>query len=250
MENKKGFHVDMENGKHDYYFDGKKMTGVTTVLSVISKPALIGWAARMTANYIANNWDANMRPVDDIDLWSKLIEDSMKAHAKKRDKAAESGTDVHLEIEGYIKECIEKYHGYVIPKLKEALEGKITKQTNHFITWALKNAVKFLESEKVVYDKDLFLAGTADFVCEIDGKKFIGDIKTSSSIYGLEPFAQCAAYAHMLDYKLDGTIIINLKKSGEFDEEKDVYFRFDLETDWKFFEAALTLYRLKATWKK
>ena len=124
------------------------------------------------------------------------------------------------------------------------------KQVQHFINWALANKVKFLESEKVVYDKDLFLAGTADFVCEIDGKRYIGDIKTSSGIYDLTPFAQCAAYAHMLDYKLDGTIIINLKKNGEFDEEKDVYYRYDLDTDWKFFEAALQIYRLKATWKK
>ena len=43
---------------HHYYADAdgtKEYTGITTVLGVIAKPALISWAAKMAAEYIAEN---------------------------------------------------------------------------------------------------------------------------------------------------------------------------------------------------
>ena len=40
-----------KDSNHSYTLDGKRLTGVTTILGVIAKPALIGWAARM-AYYI------------------------------------------------------------------------------------------------------------------------------------------------------------------------------------------------------
>jgi len=238
MKNK-GF--EFRESDHKYFYDGKPMTGVTTVLGVIAKPALISWAARMAVDYLKNHalWNTGELIPDEV------LEEAKNAHNQKRDKAAEQGTDVHALIENYVKNCIADFEGRAID-----IETNSNIQLRHFIDWSRKHKIKFLESEKRVYNKDLFLAGTADLVCEIDGKKYIGDIKTTSGIYDLTPFAQCAAYAKMLDYELDGTIIINLKKDGKFNEEKDVYYRYDLETDWKFFEAALTIYRLKATWKK
>ncbi len=241
---KKGF--EFVESSHRYYFDGKPMTGVTTVLGVIAKPALINWAAKMASEYMESKGLLAFGDGQEFNTekFKQICDDAKKAHTQKRDKAAEQGTDVHAVCEEIIKDVIENSGGMI-------RSGKNNnKQVQHFLEWAIKNKVKFLESEKRVYDKDLFLAGTADLVCEIDGKKYIGDIKTSSSIYGIEPFAQCAAYAKMLDYDLDGTIIINLKKDGSFDEEKDIYYRYNLETDWKFFESALSIYRLQATWQK
>ena len=107
-----------------------------------------------------------------------------------------------------------------------------------------KNKVKFLESEKVMYDADRFIAGTADFTCEIDGKKYVGDLKTGSGVY-YEAFLQCAAYRSMLG-EFDGSLIVHLPKKGEL----KTHFRYDYETDLNAFNAALTIYRAQQTWKK
>ena len=49
MPPKKEFTFDEK--RHRYYLDGKAMTGCTTVLGVIAKPALIQWAADKAAAY-------------------------------------------------------------------------------------------------------------------------------------------------------------------------------------------------------
>ncbi len=36
---------------HKYTINGKKVISVTSALNIISKPALVGWAARMAAEY-------------------------------------------------------------------------------------------------------------------------------------------------------------------------------------------------------
>lgn len=231
---------------HTYRLDGKRLSGVTTILGVISKGnALVNWAARMSSEYVLEN----LKDLDDLE---QVCEDAKTAHTKKRDDAATKGTDVHKEIEGLVKDVIEieLFNGFFGEKLQHK-----EKQVQHFIDWAVKNKVKFLVSERKVYSKKLFVAGTYDFKCEIDGKTYMGDIKTTSGIYGREPFAQCAAYQHFEKEMtgkddVDGRLIINLKKTGQFDEESDVYYSYDYDTDLEIFMSALTLYRKLSTFKR
>ena len=102
---------------------------------------------------------------------------------------------------------------------------------------------KFLASEKQVYSQTHFLAGTLDFICEIDGKKYLGDIKTSSGIYGREYFAQCAAYRMMCEEQGEtgfaGSVVVRLGKDGSFEE----VYSMDYENDKKLFLACLEVYR-------
>lgn len=221
---------------HTYTLDGKRMTGVTTVLGVIAKPALIGWAANQAVDYIKER----IFEVDIDTLANKVLPEARKAHIKKRDKAADAGTDVHAIIEEWVKKSMKDL--MTIPS--------DNKQVQHFMKWAVKNKVKFLESEKQVYSKTHFTAGTYDFKCEIDGKTYIGDIKTTSGIYDRTPFAQMAAYEMMEKEmkpktKIDGRIIVNLKKTGIFDEDKDVYISEHYEDDLELFMSALSIYRIQ-----
>jgi hypothetical protein len=43
---------EFDEKSHIYKLNGKKLTGVTTILGVINKPALVGWAARMAVEHI------------------------------------------------------------------------------------------------------------------------------------------------------------------------------------------------------
>ena len=243
--NNKGF--EFKESSHRYSFNGRPMTGCTTILGMIAKPALIGWAANMAVDYIIANEDPDTKGGDSFLTSRFVLEEARKAHRMKRDKAAESGTDVHAEIEQCIKKAIQQLGGYFSEEWAKATSDK-EKQLENFINWAVKNKIKFLESEKQVYSEKHFVAGTYDFKCEIEGKIYIGDIKTSSGIYDRTPLAQAAAYQMMElenepDNQIDGRLVINIKKNGIFDEDKDVYVSEHYEDDLAIFMAALTLYR-------
>lgn len=207
------FRFDEE--KHKYYLDDELLPGVTTILGTLAKPALIQWAANCAVDFIQVCVD------EKLELTPELLKDARTAHAKKRDKAADAGTDVHALIETYIKSCIEN-GGVAQAHLVNELP-----QVSKFVDWAMANKVIFHESEKQLYSPTHKFAGTADFTATIDGKLFVGDLKTTSGIYDLSPFLQCAAYQIMLreievkDYV--GSVIIRLGKDGAFEE----FYRLD-----------------------
>lgn len=225
-----------DKGKHIYTLDGKPLTGVTTILKVIAKPALIGWAANKVAEYIRTNCEVD--PEDGVYYVSpEELEMAKNAHVKSKEDAGAAGTEVHEIIEGLIKNAIENNDGFLTEKSHE------NSQVNNFLVWANGVNIKFLESEKRLYSTKYWYAGTADIICEIDGKKYIGDIKTSSGIYP-EYFIQGTAYAHAaqemgLYDDFHGVIIINLKKKGGIEVKQN----FDMEGNFDCFIAALTLYR-------
>lgn len=228
-----------DKAKHLHKLDGKNLTGVTTVLSILAKPALIQWSANQAVEYIEKNFPSVDQLIKGDFSFSDLFKEAKIAHRKKKEEAGSKGTDVHAIIEEMVKNAIEFHEGRI-------LTGKNPNpQVQHFIDWAIENKVKFLESERNVYSVDWFIGGIVDLVMEIDGKIWIGDIKTSSGIYP-EYFFQTSAYQKCLEemglYKeIVGHVIINLKKDGTFDEKRSI----SNEENKKAFEACLTLYRIQ-----
>jgi hypothetical protein len=47
-----------QGSSHSYYLDGERIPGVTTVIGILDKPALVGWAAEQSASYAVENWEA------------------------------------------------------------------------------------------------------------------------------------------------------------------------------------------------
>lgn len=180
-------------GKSRYQLNGVGMTGVTTILGAIAKPNLIDWAA--TEAYK----DSIGRSKSEIE---QILLDKTYAHKRRSDSAKDIGKDAHDWVERYIKS-----------KIEGTKEPEIDDSTSHicrrFRAWAENKNVKFIASELSVFSRKYFYAGTFDFVCEIDGKRYLGDFKTSSGIYGREYFAQCAAYRIAIEengaFTQDGT---------------------------------------------
>ncbi len=96
----KGFYFDGENNRHDYYFNRKPMTGITTVLSVIAKPSLIQWAANMAVDYISCEWSSNKSYTEDE--IAVILTEAKTAHRKKKEEAGEKGTFCHSWLEQWI----------------------------------------------------------------------------------------------------------------------------------------------------
>lgn len=235
----KGFTFDEKT--HTYRYDGKRMTGVTTILNVLAKPALIPWAARMAVEYAIEH---STEYADGIYRVSKeVMEEAKNAHAKKRDARAEEGSDLHALAEDYIKECIEKNGGKPVETPHSGLKS--------FAAWALKENIVFLSSEEKFYSVSLFVAGTADFTFTKDGKHYVGDIKNKAKIWSREPFYQCAAYSILAEEMwaagnseaapFSGYCVIRL-----WADELEALWSYDVEGDRKAFLACLELYRQNA----
>lgn len=128
--------------------------------------------------------------------------------------AAERGTAVH--------NAIEIYNEYSVGDISDEYKGYL----DAYIDWKSKNNVKVFRSEVKMYHKSDLYAGTADLLCEIDGKIFLVDYKTVSLIderhekmYGvqLEAYAQ-ALKSHGL--AVEGKCVLHIKKDGTWREYK------------------------------
>lgn len=214
--------------KHIHELDGKPLMGVTTVLSVISKPMLIQWSANMAVDYIEAKFD------HELGLTPELLKFARVAHRTKKEKAGTWGTEVHEAIENWIKKA---------PSIALQQENQQV-VFDKFVDWATKNNVEFLESEKHVYSREHWIGGIVDLVFMMDGKKYIGDIKTSSGIYN-EAFFQMGAYnlclEDMGEHKdIEGYIVINLKKDGTMDLKR----ADNMEINKQAFKHALGLHQI------
>lgn len=244
------YQFNKERHLHQIKIDDKwkNLTGCTTVLSVVAKPALIPWASKMAVEHIRANAKKEMLPVPEGEkateynyiVSEKLLEEAKSAHSKRKEKAGEWGTGTHEKIEKVITEAIKDNKGFI------KAENIFDKDIKNFVDWACKNKVKFLETEKNIYSEKLFIGGIVDFVCEIDGKIWIGDIKTSNSGIYPEHFWQCAGYDLMLIEMglypvIGGYLILNIKENGEFNEKRSV----SLSENQEAFLSCLKIYRIQ-----
>lgn len=239
---------------HAYYLfeNGKKtrLCGVTTFLNIIDKPALIPWAVKTTVEYIRKN--LNQLQNDP----SELLKAAREEANRQRDLAAEIGHAIHKWIEQHIKG--------ENPEMPE--DDKVLMGVNSFLDWAEQNKVNFIHSEKVVYSKEHGFVGTLDIIAEIDGKKYLLDIKTGNGIYGevkLQTAAYLMAYLEETGEMLDGRYVLRISKETEEEynarnegkAEAGPYRIFEpvfldadhgeLMNDYKGFLNALKLYRWK-----
>lgn len=230
---KTGVGFEFNPNTHRYYLDGTAMTGVTTILGVIAKPQLIKWSADMAVDYIDSRATEFF---NNPTKFKEIMEEARKAWSKKRDDSADLGKEIHSDIEQYIKAKIAG-ESYTTDK----------PQVQHFINWADKHNVQFIASEEQVYSVKLFVAGTYDFSCIIDGRKYLCDLKTGNSLYP-EYFYQCAAYRMMAeemgqtDFK--GSILVRIGRDGKFNEDEDVIISESYEDEKEAFLSAHTLYRI------
>lgn len=235
-----GFHFDEEN--HLYFFDQKPLSGVTSVLSVIAKPALIAWASNENTRLLKEKALVDLS--GNLVISPELLEEARTAHARKKDKAAQQGTDVHSLLEITIRGAIIN-GGYITEDYRGDNE-----QVRKFIEWAKEKRVKFFESEKRLYSLTHWVAGTCDFTCEIEGRRYVGDIKTTSGIYDLTPFLQVGAYRLMLEEmgekEFVGGVIVRLGKDGSFEVRERLHTE---NGDGRAFLSALSLYRAMENYK-
>jgi hypothetical protein len=179
--------VKPPDGEHSTYMvDGVEHERVTSILDVISKPALVPWAAGIAADSFAESLTAllQVRSLSVNDL-PGLRDMAAKAHDATRDNAASFGTSAHHAIEEYITSGVVPTDLGLVPIL------------NAFEAWRTKEDLTIEYTERIVWNPEYKYGGTIDAVAYRDGKPIVIDFKTGSSIYK-EAGLQVAAYAYGL----------------------------------------------------
>ncbi len=203
---------------HQRYFttSGQQVPGVTTVLSVLNKPALIAWANRMGLQGIDTN--------------------------KYVDEAAAVGSLAHALIIDNLGGEPVRLGDYTADQLTRARYG-----VSVFETWRKGHILKPHALEQPLVSEEHRYGGTVDIVAQLDGEPVLIDLKTSSGIYE-EHIFQVGAYWRLLaeaGIEIKGVRILRIGRTeGEAMDEK-ILSGVQVLNAWRVFEHALAIYRLK-----
>ncbi len=193
------------------------LKSVTTILSVIDKPALKGWAARMAADYFKKEILRLGAKGLKADVLDQLAKEAQKAHTVFAKDAADLGSACHDAFEAII---LGKELATYPPELAEPIKA--------FKEWRLGpgSDIEIVDTETAVASLAHKAGGRLDAIgfSEARGGWGIVDYKTSSGFYGNEYAYQVGGgYALMVEEMFGIDVvwgeIIRFGKKPPFDSE-------------------------------
>lgn len=216
---------DFGRKRHAYYWAEKDLfvPGVTSILGILDKPALLPWAAKMAGEYVKINLPENA-PREQIEA---VCEKAKTEYNTIKEAAGDVGTQVHA-----IAESLFKGQPVEIPTDPLVINGLKALQE-----WISENNVQPIDTELITFSKSAYFAGTMDLLASVNGKLTQVDLKTGSGIYN-EHYFQTAAYKFAWEEDnrgelIEQIIILNTnKKTGKpkirlIDDQAEMQFYTD-----------------------
>jgi len=219
--------------KHAHLLNEIQLTGTTSVIDVLGKN-LTWWAAEMAAvtcletgekietirqEYLeACSQDNKKEAIDKLQIKYPLFKKARFAHFEDKNTKADKGTDMHAELEKYVKWHIAFNSGIGLDK--KELTQKWDDKVISFAKWAEENIKQFKGSEVYVYHKKLWLGGITDCIAELkNGDWSIIDFKSSKEAF-FSQFIQCALYSIQFEtnggFDKDGNKILKPHKIDKY----------------------------------
>ncbi len=196
--------------------NGDRVPGVTTVLGILNKPALIHWA-----------WDLGTQGID---------------YRKYRDTMADIGTLAH-----YMVQCDL---GGDTPDLTPYSQEQICLAENcliKFYEWRRENEIVPVLVEAALVSEQYKYGGTIDLLAYVNGVLTLVDFKTSKAVYP-EMIHQLAAYNQLLaehGFKVKNVRILRIGRSEDEGFEEQRKTMTELRNHWRIFRHCLEIYNLK-----
>lgn len=251
-----------EKRQHLHTLDQKPLIGTSTVTGIISKN-LTWWAAELAAvealeagdciptireEYLAAK-KLGKPGIDALQKKYPIFKASRFAHYNAKNDAADTGTDMHAELEKYVKRTMATGEGLPYADVS----GFAPVET--FSLWAIQNVKKFISSEGHCYSERLWTGGIIDLVfLDMNDNLVIMDFKSSKEAYP-NHFIQIAGYAieaeesGILD--ANGNLMYKVEKPIEYfavfpfgAEKPEPEYRNDTRELKAGFEAATVLHKL------
>lgn len=172
---------------HRYVLDGRWVPGVSSISGTLPKEWLANWAAKEVVGAVRSQWlpekAYTTKEIEDILYFAK------GAHNRKKEQAADKGTEAHGWFETYVKSGIE-------PALPA--DPAVLNAVNRFREWRDEVKVEWVSSELVVGSRKHKFAGKLDAIAVINGRTALADFKTSNGIFP-EYYVQTAGYQLALE---------------------------------------------------
>lgn len=182
--------LEFDERAHAYKWKGKFVPGVTSILRLLDKPALVQWAANCAVQYITDGFLQKREAGDELETSSflSLCQEAKTAHRRISREATNVGSAVHEFAERVLVD-----RRAPLPSDPQAAKG-----AQAFLSWFHTHNIEPVHVERMVLSRRWYYAGTVDFFGKIDGETCVLDFKTSSGLY-LEMILQLAAYAVALE---------------------------------------------------
>lgn len=228
--------------------DGKEsiLPGVTGVLGIIAKPALINWAKRESLAIVERGLlhllggKASKRVVIGADFISKLVAEAKANPDKQKDDAATLGTRVHAYVDNVVT-------GKPLGKI----ENDILKPVAGFAAWWQSSGIEILMGDTKVASLKHGYGGSLDAL-GYDVKNYeliLCDWKSARSIhheFALQIAAYVRAFEETYNVEIGRAIIVRFAKDGAFNAGPgfEVVESRNIDTSFKAFLAAKELQEL------
>lgn len=223
---------------------------VTSILSVISKPALVNWSAKVERELVCEvayqlYEDAPVAPrMARLAYMTTLNQriGTTKAHERVSQKALDAGSAAHSLIEWNLRRELGQKVG---PEPR--VSGESANAFAQYEAWRASVDLKPMAIEQTIWHSHDRYAGTLDLLARVDGRIAVIDFKTSSGIYD-EYYLQVAAYGIALNWMGHGPAecgyIVRLPK--RVDDGFQVEEVNDFPTHYATFLHAVSLYNWQA----
>ena len=194
--------------------DGTVVPGVTTILGVLNKPALVKWANNLGLIGIDSS--------------------------KYADEKAAIGTLAHQMIADYLRGAETDTSEYSKVQIDQAENATLS-----FFEWEKTHHVEPVLIEEPMVSEQYKFGGTIDCLGKINGSLCLLDFKTSSGIFP-EMMVQVVAYRQLLaehGHKVDQTTILRIGRTP--DEGFEERLVNEVDKRWQIFQHCLEIYRLQ-----
>lgn len=190
--------IDGKYGRTYTLPDGSVVPSVTSILSALSKPYLIPWAAKQERELVmqsaATLWQTEA-VLPDRDAYLTTLAQTVgevKAHARELTAACDIGSQIHARIEqDLLRELGQN------PPLSDPLSYGAAFGYNAFRRFRGEHELRPIYAERQVWSVQHQYAGTMDWYGVLDGVLTVGDWKSSKQISS-EAHLQVAAYTMAL----------------------------------------------------
>ena len=236
--------LEYNDKKHKYSESGEVVYGVTGITGIISKPALVNWAVKLTKDRLMElqkelGWKGF------AETFPKMLLKAGRNHYSVSKVATDLGTRVHDIAERWQTEGANH-----IALTQEMLRTESEEERLSYtalLQFFGEHTFEPISLEKKCFSVKNRYAGTVDYYGKIDGKLTTMDYKTSKAIYEGYPL-QVSAYSGALEeegFKTEQTMIVRVGKDGKLEVK--------VEKNWKqylpIFLSANELYKYRMSLK-
>lgn len=165
---------------HGYTLDGRKVPGVTTIIGILDKPALVNWAAEQSANFAGENWAR----LSEVPLMERVKQIKQARFATNR-TATVKGTRIHS-----LAEKLQRTGD--AGEVPAAIQPQVEAVARFLDDWDMESVL----TEAPICHTGYRYAGTLDSIMHSPrlGTVLV-DWKTGKGVYS-ETALQLAAYRH------------------------------------------------------